>query len=157
MRLLNEREIKSLTEIDLPQLGVQLGHIHIRDRNFTRQHTTLCKTQPSSTGRNSPLVLILNWDIKDRMHRVMMEKDGIIQMSLHIKGNKLKIGSMSNEKVCCAFLVSLAKYFRVKEIFSKYLVLYSDYLTWPNLLTCLLFITCQIDTYTWINHPLLPL
>lgn len=44
----------------------------------------------------------------------MMEKDGIIEVSLHIKVNKLKIGSMSNEKVCCALLVSLTKYFRVK-------------------------------------------
>lgn len=59
----------------------------------------------------------------------MMKKDGIIQMSLHIKDNKLKIGSMSNEKVCLTLLVSLTKYFRVKESFSKYVVLYSDYVT----------------------------
>lgn len=40
----------------------------------------------------------------------MMEKDGIIQVSLHIKDNKLKLGSMSNEKVCLALLMSLTKY-----------------------------------------------
>lgn len=40
----------------------------------------------------------------------MMEKDGIIQVSLHIKDNKLKLGSMSNEKVCLASLMSLTKY-----------------------------------------------
>lgn len=65
----------------------------------------------------------------------MMEKDGIIQVSLHIRDNKIKIGSMSNEKVCLALLVSLTKYFRVKEGFSKYLILCSDYLTRPNLIT----------------------
>lgn len=57
----------------------------------------------------------------------MMEKDGVIQVPLHIKGNKLKIASMSNEKVCLALPVSLTKHF--KESFSKYLVLYLDYLT----------------------------
>lgn len=67
----------------------------------------------------------------------MMEKDGIIQVSLHIRDNKIKIGSMSNEKVCLALLVSLTKYFRVKEGFSKYLILCSDYLTQPNLITYL--------------------
>lgn len=56
----------------------------------------------------------------------MMEKDGIIQESLHIKVNKMKIGSMSNEKVCFALLVT--KDFRIKESYSKYF-LYSDYLT----------------------------
>lgn len=71
------------------------------------------------------------------MHKVMMEKDGIIQVSLHIRDNKIKIGSMSNEKVCLALLVSLTKYFRVKEGFSKYLILCSDYLTRPNLITYL--------------------
>lgn len=45
----------------------------------------------------------------------MMEKDGIIQVSLHIKVNKRKIGSMSNEKVYLALLVSLTKYFRAKK------------------------------------------
>lgn len=59
----------------------------------------------------------------------MMEKDGIIQVSLQIRDNKTKIGSMSNDKLCLALLVSLTKYFRVKVGFSKYLVVYSDYLT----------------------------
>lgn len=59
----------------------------------------------------------------------MMEKDGIIQVSLQIRDNKTKIGSMSNEKLCLALLVPLTKYFRVKVGFSKYLVVYSDYLT----------------------------
>lgn len=59
----------------------------------------------------------------------MMEKDGIIQVSLQIRDNKTKIGSMSNEKLCLALLVSLTKYFSLKVGFSKYLAVYSDYLT----------------------------
>lgn len=59
----------------------------------------------------------------------MMEKDGVIQVSLHIKDNKIKIGYMNNGKVCLALLVSLTKYFRVQESWTLFLLLYSDYLT----------------------------
>lgn len=50
----------------------------------------------------------------------MMEKDGIIQVSLHIRDNKIKIGSMSNEKVCLASPVSQTKYFRIVAGSPKY-------------------------------------
>jgi len=79
----------------------------------------------------------------------MKEKDSIIQVSLHIRDNKIKIRSMSNQKICLASLVSQTKYFRIIASFMKKwnFVLYSDYLTCPNLIICFLFITHGIDMY----------
>lgn len=50
----------------------------------------------------------------------MMEKDGIIEVSLHIRDNKIKIASKSNEKVCLASSVSQTKHFIIIASFSKY-------------------------------------
>lgn len=50
---------------------------------------------------------------------VMMKRDGTIHLSLHIKGKKIKIGYMSNEKVCLASPVSHIKYSRITAGFSK--------------------------------------
>lgn len=49
-----------------------------------------------------------------------MEKDDIFQVSLHIRDNKIKIGSMSNKKVHLASPVPETKYFRIIPGFSKF-------------------------------------
>lgn len=54
------------------------------------------------------------------MHRVMMEKDSIIEVSLHIRDNKINIAFKSNEKVRFASPVSQTKHFIIIAGFSKY-------------------------------------